>query len=77
MHLITLAHSKSIIRLSIVPYMRLKNPRMILNVSTPTGTRRNGHEAWIALFEHYGGPSEGDKRVAVPRPNIVKTFYKK
>jgi hypothetical protein len=37
---------------------------------------RRGREAWIALCGHYDGPAEGDKRVAVARSNISKTFYK-
>ena len=32
--------------------------------------------AWIALFEHYDGPAEGEKRVTVSRANIDQAFYK-
>ena len=32
--------------------------------------RHDGIAAWIALYEHYDGPAEGDKRVMVPCANI-------
>ena len=36
---------------------------------------RNVRKECITICEHCDGPSKGDKRVAVARSNIVKTFY--
>ena len=37
--------------------------------------RHDGRSAWIALCEHYDGPTEGDKHVTVSRSNIYQAFY--
>ena len=40
------------------------------------GIQRNVHKSCIAMCEHYDGSTKLESRVAVARPNIVKTFYK-